>query len=99
MNPAFSTPGRPLLVPRVLSRTDALTLGFTAHAIEHRLATGQWHLVLPHTYLTCDVLTWVDKQARRPLLRGAPHAAGDHARAAAVRRRHRAAARARDLAA
>jgi hypothetical protein len=52
----------PRLLPRVLSRTDALSLGFSARAIEHRLATGRWHLVLPHTYLTSDVLTWVDKQ-------------------------------------
>jgi hypothetical protein len=50
------------LVPRVLSRSRALDLGFTRDGIEHRLRTGRWHLVLPHTYLTSDVLTWPDRQ-------------------------------------
>jgi very-short-patch-repair endonuclease len=48
-------------VPRVLTRADALALGFTRHAIAHRLATDRWHLVLPHTYLTGSTLTWPDR--------------------------------------
>lgn len=52
----------PDALPRVLSRADAGRLGFSRRAIEHRLAIGRWQLVLPHTYLTSDVLTWPDRQ-------------------------------------
>jgi hypothetical protein len=52
----------PDTIPRVLSRAEALQLGFSRRAIEHRLETGRWKLVLPHTYLTSDVLTWRDRQ-------------------------------------
>jgi very-short-patch-repair endonuclease len=53
-------PGRHL--PRVLGRSEAQALGFTARAIDHRLERGRWQLVLPHTYLTSDLLTWPDRQ-------------------------------------
>jgi very-short-patch-repair endonuclease len=49
-------------LPRILSRADAIERGFTRDAITHRLRTGRWNLVLPHTYLTSDVLTWTDRQ-------------------------------------
>jgi hypothetical protein len=49
-------------LPRILSRDDALKLGFSRRAVEHRLATGRWQLVLPHTYLTSNVMTWPDRQ-------------------------------------
>lgn len=48
-------------VPRVLSRADALALGFSRRAIDHRLAIRRWHLILPHTYLTGSTLTWRDR--------------------------------------
>jgi hypothetical protein len=50
-------------LPRVISRADALARGFTTSAIEHRLATRRWNLVLPRTYLTGDTLTWPDRLA------------------------------------
>jgi very-short-patch-repair endonuclease len=50
-------------LPRVLSRSDALRLGFTRSAIEHRLGLGRWQTVLPHTYLTRDTLVWADRLA------------------------------------
>ncbi|WP_375486051.1 hypothetical protein [uncultured Jatrophihabitans sp.] len=49
-------------VPRILGRDQALALGFTRHAIAHRLETRRWHRVLPHTYLTGHTLTWADRQ-------------------------------------
>ena len=48
-------------VPRILTRDQALALGFTRRAIEHRLATGRWFRVLPGVYLTTDTLTWLDR--------------------------------------
>ena len=48
-------------LPRVLSRTDAYALGVTRRALDHRLATGRWRLILPHTLLTSDTLTWTDR--------------------------------------
>jgi hypothetical protein len=54
---------RPHHLPRVLSRADALRLGYTRSAIEHRLRTRDWHVVLPHTYLTRDTLLWEDRLA------------------------------------
>jgi very-short-patch-repair endonuclease len=47
--------------PRVLSRAGALRLGYSADAIKHRLATGQWRRVLPRTYLTAGTLIWSDR--------------------------------------
>jgi hypothetical protein len=35
----------------VVSRAQALTAGLTARAIEHRLTTGQWQVLLPGVYL------------------------------------------------
>jgi hypothetical protein len=51
-------PTRP---PRVLSRADAMRLGYTRKAIEHRVASGRWERVLPRTYLTAGTLTWPDR--------------------------------------
>lgn len=48
-------------LPRVLTRDDALRLGFTRSAIEHRLSTRRWRTVLPHTYLTRDTMLWADR--------------------------------------
>lgn len=48
-------------VPRILTRADAFALGFSRRAIDHRLATNDWHRVLPHTYLTGNTLTWSDR--------------------------------------
>ena len=48
-------------LPRILTRADALTRGYSRRAIDHRLATGRWRLVLPHTYRTGDTLTWTDR--------------------------------------
>lgn len=56
--PLLPDPTRP---PRVISRRQAHELGFTDEAIAHRLATGQWQLILPHTLLTSDTLTWADR--------------------------------------
>jgi very-short-patch-repair endonuclease len=47
----------------VLTRAGAIELGFTARAIEHRLATRRWNRVLPAVYLTGNTLTWDDKLA------------------------------------
>lgn len=57
-------------VPRVLSRQQALTLGFSRHAIAHRLAARHWHLILPHVYLTGSTLTWFDRLDAALLLAG-----------------------------
>ncbi|MGH8962967.1 MAG: hypothetical protein ACRDWT_17565 [Jatrophihabitantaceae bacterium] len=51
----------PERLPRVLSRAEALARGFTRDAIAHRLSTGRWQRVLPHTYLTGSTLTWSDR--------------------------------------
>ncbi len=51
----------PTELPRVLARRDARSRGFTDAAIEHRLAGRDWRLVLPHTLLTRDTLTWPDR--------------------------------------
>lgn len=48
-------------LPRVLSLEQALARGYSRRAIEHRLAHGRWHRVLPHTYLTGSTLTWTDR--------------------------------------
>lgn len=48
-------------IPRILTRSDALARGYSRRAIDHRLATGQWTLVLPRTYRTGDTLTWTDR--------------------------------------
>jgi very-short-patch-repair endonuclease len=47
--------------PRVLSRDDALRLGYSRKAVEHRVASGRWQRVLPRTYLTAGTLTWADR--------------------------------------
>jgi len=51
----------PAALPRVVSRTYALSHGWTRNEIEHRLSTGRWRRVLPRTYLTADQLTWTDR--------------------------------------
>jgi hypothetical protein len=51
----------PMRPPRVLSRADALRLGYSGKAIEHRVASGRWDRVLPRTYLTAGTLTWADR--------------------------------------
>lgn len=48
-------------LPRVLSRREAIERGFSRHAIAHLVQRRYWHLVLPHTYLTGDTLTWTDR--------------------------------------
>ncbi|MEO6886917.1 MAG: hypothetical protein ABI232_11640 [Jatrophihabitantaceae bacterium] len=48
-------------LPRVVGRAEALRRGYSRRAIEHRLATDRWHLVLPRTYLTGNTLTWTDR--------------------------------------
>jgi very-short-patch-repair endonuclease len=52
----------PSALPRVLGRRQALGLGFSRRAIDHRVATGRWRRILPRTYLTVDTLTWTDRQ-------------------------------------
>jgi hypothetical protein len=51
----------PAALPRVLGRPAALARGLSRHAIDRRVASGQWRRVLPHTYLTSDTLTWPDR--------------------------------------
>jgi very-short-patch-repair endonuclease len=51
----------PTKPPRVISRGRAHDLGFTDEAIDHRLATGRWQRILPHTLLTSDTLTSADR--------------------------------------
>lgn len=63
----------PEQIPRVVTRADAIRLGFTASAIDHRLATRRWHRVLPATYLTGNTLTWDDRLAAA-LAFGGPNA-------------------------
>lgn len=53
----------PAAPPRVLSRGEALALGYSRSAIEHRLSTGRWRRVLPRVYLTGQTFTWPDRQA------------------------------------
>ena len=48
-------------LPRVLSRAQARDLGYSDDAIDHRLTIGRWQLILPHTVLTSDTLTWEDR--------------------------------------
>lgn len=60
-------------IPRVLTRADAISLGFTSGAIDYRLATRRWHRVLPATYLTGNTLTWDDRLAAALAFAG-PHA-------------------------
>lgn len=55
-------PPLPDELPRVLSRVDARLRGFTPRMIDRRLAIGTWRLVLPHTYLTSDTFTWLDRR-------------------------------------
>lgn len=52
----------PTAPPRVLTRADAVALGYTANMIQHRLGSGQWTRVLPRTFLTGDSLTWLDRR-------------------------------------
>lgn len=51
----------PDALPRVIGRDAALRRGLSRHAIDHRLATGQWRRVLPRTYLTADTLGETDR--------------------------------------
>lgn len=53
----------PTALPRVVGRVQAMRLGYSRHAIDRRVAAGRWQRVLPHTYLTGDTLTWVDRLA------------------------------------
>lgn len=48
-------------VPRVVSREQALALGYTGRAIDHRSRSGTWRRLLPRTYLTSDTLTPADR--------------------------------------
>ncbi|MGN6609633.1 MAG: hypothetical protein ACTHMS_21815 [Jatrophihabitans sp.] len=48
---------------RVLSTAGALQRGLTEAAIEHRVRSGRWQRVLPHTYFTGGTMTWGDRQA------------------------------------
>jgi hypothetical protein len=48
-------------LPRVLSRAQANLRGYSDTAIAHQLRIGRWRLVLPHTFLTSDTLTWDDR--------------------------------------
>lgn len=50
-------------LPRILTRPDAVALGFTRAAIEHRLRTRRWRAVLPQVYLTRDTMVWTDRLA------------------------------------
>jgi very-short-patch-repair endonuclease len=49
------------LLPRVVSRADALRRGLSRYAIDRRLASGRWRRVLPRTYLTTQTMTWLDR--------------------------------------
>lgn len=49
------------VLPRILTRAEALDRGYSLRAVEHRLASGRWQCVLPHTYRTGDTLTWDDR--------------------------------------
>jgi hypothetical protein len=60
VTPPFHLPN-PDGVPRILSRKQAIELGFSRRAIDRRLERNAWHLVLPHTYLTGSTLTWWDR--------------------------------------
>jgi hypothetical protein len=51
-------PGAP---PRVLDRSLAHALGYTDDAILHQVRRGRWRRVLPHTFLTSDIMTWNDR--------------------------------------
>jgi hypothetical protein len=54
-------PPHPDALPRVLTRAEATRRGFSRRAIEHRLATERWRLVLPRVCLTVDTLTEADR--------------------------------------
>jgi hypothetical protein len=51
----------PDVLPRVISRADAMTRGMSRHAIDRRVASGRWRRVLPRTYLTADTLSDLDR--------------------------------------
>lgn len=51
----------PDALPRVIGRAEALRRGFTAKAVDHRVAAGSWRRVLPRTYLTADTFTSLDR--------------------------------------
>jgi hypothetical protein len=51
----------PTAPPRVLSIEQARRLGYTRHAIAHRVATGRWRRVLPRTYLTVETFGRADR--------------------------------------
>ncbi|HEV7203952.1 MAG TPA: hypothetical protein VGN18_05040 [Jatrophihabitans sp.] len=51
----------PDALPRVIGRADALRRGFSRHAIDHRLSTGQWDRVLPRTYFTGETMSDLDR--------------------------------------
>jgi very-short-patch-repair endonuclease len=48
----------PSALPRVLSRAEAVALGYTPSMIAHQIRSGRWQRVLPRTYLTAGSLTW-----------------------------------------
>ena len=58
----------------VVSREQALSAGMTPGAIKHRLASGQWRLLLPNVYLTHP-----GEPSRRQMLMGALLYAGPEA--------------------
>jgi hypothetical protein len=51
----------PDALPRVLGRDEALRLGISAKAVDHRVAAGKWRRVLPRTYFTADRFTALDR--------------------------------------
>ena len=63
-------PPLPDALPRVVSREQARALGYSRRAIEHRLATDRWRIVLPRVYLTVDTLTEVDRWVAALLFAG-----------------------------
>jgi very-short-patch-repair endonuclease len=52
----------PTRLPRVLTRAQARSLGFTDGMIRHRLTSERWHRVLPQVFHTADTLTFLDRQ-------------------------------------
>jgi hypothetical protein len=51
----------PDVLPRLIGRAEALRLGLSAKAVDHRVAAGQWRRLLPRTYLTAGTCTTLDR--------------------------------------
>jgi very-short-patch-repair endonuclease len=52
----------PTRLPRILTRTQARSLGFTDGMIRHRVERERWHRILPRTFHTGDTVTYLDRQ-------------------------------------